>query len=365
MLVRNRVALVAATALTCAGLVAGTPATADTAKKAETPATVKVVAKNLSDPRQISSSGDYFYVAESGLNQIARVTKAGGARKTVVKGVPNAQGVVKAGSKLYMAAGAGGPGAKETPASQRLHVAKPGQSPRVFANLLKFEQTYNPDNQTQGTGPEDDTLSNPYFVVKSKSKGGFLLVADAGANDVLAVSKKGKVSRFFVPQAITTGDCATNTDQNSPAGPSCDPVPTGLAYGPGGLLYVSGLSSEAEGEGRVYVVDKNGKLVKTLTGFTSPTGVAVAPDGTIYVSEAIDGAPEGDPGPGFNPDEIGQIVKVAPDGKRTYAQVSQPSGLLYLDGKLYASARSLYKAFLGAEGQGQIVTVDPSSFVAE
>lgn len=364
MLVRNRVALVAATALTCAGLVGGAPATADTAKAAETPAKVKVVAKNLSDPRQLSASGDFFYVAESGLNQIAKVAKVGGARTTVVKGVPNAQGVVKAGSKLYLAAGSSGPGGKEGPATQRLHVAKPGQSPRVFANLLKYEQTYNPDNQTQGTGPEDDTLSNPYFVVKSKAKGGFLLVADAGANDVLAVSKKGKVSTFFVPQTITTGSCA-DAEQNSPAGNSCDPVPTGLAYGPGGLLYVSGLSSEAEDQGRVYVVDKNGKLVKTLTGFTSPTGVAVAPDGTVYVSEGIDGAPQGPPPPGFNPDEIGQIVKVAPDGKRTYAQVTQPTGLLYLDGKLYASAKSLYKAFLGAEGQGQIVSVDPSSFVAE
>lgn len=365
MLVRNRVALVAATALTCAGLLGSGPATADTPKAAaETPATVKVVAKNLTDPRQVSESGDYFYVAESGLNQVARVTKVGGARRTVVTGIPNAEGVVRADGKIYTTSGAAGPGEQEVAGSRRLYSAKAGHRAKTFADLLEYELKYNPDHQTQGTGPDDDTLSNPFYVVKSKSKNGFLLVADAGANDVLAVSKKGKISTFFVPPTITTGACAT-VEQNSDAGPSCDPVPTGLAYGPKGLLYISGLSSETPKEGRVYVVDKNAKLVKTMSGFTSPTGVAVGPDGSVYVSEALQGFPENGPGPGFDPDSVGQIVKVAPDGTRTFAQVSQPTGLLWDEGKLYASARSLYKAFLGPDGEGQIVSVDPSSFVAQ
>jgi hypothetical protein len=358
MFVRNRVALVAATALACAGLVGGAPAVADTPKKAETPATVKVVAKNLTDPRQLSESGASFYVAESGAGQVAQITKVGGARKTIVSGVANAQGVVRADGKIYATSGSANPGEPQPAGSRRLYVAKPGRTAKTFADLLAYEKKYNPDNQTQGTGPDDDTLSNPFYVIKRKSTG-FLLVADAGANDILAVSKSGKVSTFFVPQAITTGDCA-KAEQNSDAGPSCDPVPTGLAYGPDGLLYISGLSSEAPGEGRVYVIDKNAKLVKTLTGFSSPTGVAVGPDGSVYVSEVLQGLA----GPPPVDDSIGQIVKVAPDGKRTYAQVSQPSGLLWDEGKLYASARSLYKAFNGQANQGQIVSVDPASFVA-
>lgn len=364
MLVRNRVALLAATALTCTGLLGGAPATADTPKAAaETPAKVTVVTANLSDPRQISESGDYFYVAESGLDQVARVTKAGGARKTVVTGVPSIQGVVRADGKIYTASGAGGPDGTEVAGNRRLYVAKPGKKAKSFANLLAYELRVNPDNQDQATGPNDDTLSNPYYVVKRRSDG-FLLAADAGGNDVLAVSKKGRTSTFFVPPNVTTGKCATQ-DQNSAAGPSCDSVPTGLAYGPGGLLYISSLTSDVGGQGRVYVVNKDAKLVKTIDGLSGPTGVAVGPDGSVYVSEVLQGAPEGNPPPGFDVDTVGQIVKVAPDGKRTYAQVSQPSGLLWDEGKLYASARSLYKAFLETDGAGQIVSVDPTSFVAK
>src|SRR5205085_491611 len=107
---------------------------------------------------------------------------------------------------------------------------------------------------------------------------------------VLALSRKGKLSTFFVPQVVTTGDCAT-TPNNSPAGPSCDPTPTGLAYGPDGNLYVAGLTGLAPNEGRVYVVNKNGKLIKTLTGFSNATGVAVGPDGSVYVSDLLQGAP--------------------------------------------------------------------------
>jgi glucose/arabinose dehydrogenase len=360
MLVRNRAAVVAASAITCAGLLGGSPATADTPKvAAETPAKVTVVAGNLTDPRQISESGAYLYVAESVLDQVTRVAKDDGALKTVVTDVPNLQGVVRADGRLYLASGAAGPQGEEVAGSRRVLVARSGQRAKSFANLLAYEQRVNPDNQIQQTGPEADTLSNPFYVVKSKVSGGFLLVADAGANDVLAVSKKGRTSTFFVPPTVTTGDCATQK-QNSDAGPSCDSVPTGLAYGPGGLLYISALTSEVEDQGRVYVVDKNGKLVKTLTGFSGPTGVAVGTDGSVYVSEALQGMA----GPPPVDDSIGQIVKVAPDGKRTYAQVSQPTGLLWDEGRLYASARSLYASFNDQPGKGQVVAVDPTSFVA-
>lgn len=386
MIVRKRLTLVAAAALTCAGLVAAGPASADSPKAppANQPG-VTTLATGLEGPRQLSATSNYLYVAEADAAQVSRVTKSSGAVKLQVSDAAYAQGVVRTGGKFYIASGEPGPEEAERAVngSSELLVAKTRKAPKTFADLLAYELKRNPDNQTQfgDDGNPLDALSNPYFVVKSKVEGGFLLVADAGGNDILAVSKSGKVSTFFVPPTITTGVCAKNTDQNSDAGPSCDPVPTGLAWGRDGNLYISGLSALAPGEGRVYQVNKNGKLLKTWTGFDAPTGVAVGDDGSVYVSELLEGAPEGPPAaakvgsptgrlakaaeePAFDPTTIGQVVKVGTDGKRTYAQVTMPAGLLYTDGKLYASAWAV-AAELGIEDAGQVVTVDDSAFVAK
>ena len=307
------------------------------------------------------------YVAESDVGRITKVVKRSGAKTTVVKDVSNAQGVVPSGGKLYLASGESNPDTNPGTDSggAKLLVAKPRRAPRTFADLLAYELKCNPDNQTQ-FGPDGkplDTLSNPYFVVRDRARHGFLLVADAGANDVLRVDRRGRVSTFFVPPTVTTGDCAKQ-ENNSDAGPGCDAVPTGLAYGLNGDLYVSALTSEVPGQGRVYVVNRNGKLLRTLTGFSAPTGVAVDPAGTVYVSELLQGAPEGNgpPPAGFDPASVGQIVKVTKNGKRSYAQVTMPSGLLFTDNRLYASAWSI-ASFVGLQDAGQIVVVDPSSFI--
>ena len=113
--------------------------------------------------------------------------------------------------------------------------AKASQKPKTFADLLAYELRYNPDNQRQFDehGQPLDAIANPYYVVRSRSKGGFLLLANAGGNDIVAVSKKGTMSTYFVPPSVTTGPCAT-LENDLDAGPSCDAVPTGMAYGPDG-----------------------------------------------------------------------------------------------------------------------------------
>ena len=168
-------------------------------------------------------------------------------------------------------------------------------------------------------------------------------------------------------------------ENNSAAGNSCDPVPTGIAYGPDGNIYISGLSGLVPGEARVYVVNRDGKLLKTHVGLSNAAGVAVGPDGSVYVSDLLQGSPpEMAPAkvassparaaralakaaqeePEFDPSTVGQIVKIAPNGDRTYAQVTLPSGLLWTDGKLYASTNAL-----AGPGAGQVVSVDQSSFL--
>src|SRR5690606_31216292 len=144
------------------------------------------------------------------------------------------------------------------------------------------------------------------------------------------------------------GGCA-GMPNNDPEHPGCDPVPTGLAWGPHGTIYVSTLSAEVPGEGRVYVLDgRSGKVRKVISGFNGPTGVAVSPDGTMYVSEVLHNAPpmDGPPPDDFDPSTVGRIVKVTRHGDRSYAAVTMPTGLEFHDGKLYASAWSI-APFLG------------------
>ena len=358
MLVRNRVALVAATALTCAGLVGGAPASAVSPKVAETPATVTVVASGLNGPRQLNETGGSFYVAESDSGQVTRIRKSDGAKFVVVKDVATAQGVARIDGKIYVAAGEAEPDGNPGVKGAKIYAAKPSRKAKVFADPLAYELKYNPDNQDQfdENGAALDAISNPYYLINRKGPG-LMLMAGAGGNDILGVSSKGKLSTFFVPPPITTGPCV-GIENNSAAGNSCDPVPTGIAYGPDGNLYISGLSGLIPGEARVYVVNRDGKLLKTHVGLSNAAGVAVGPDGSVYVSDLLQGSPpEMAPAkvassparaaralakaaqkePEFDPSTIGQIVKIAPNGDRTYAQVTMPSGLLWTDGKLYAS----------------------------
>jgi hypothetical protein len=382
MIVRNRVALVAATALTCAGLLGGAPATAVSPTAAETPAKVTVIASGLEGPRQLTEKGGFFYVAEADAGQVTRIRRSDRTKRVVVRGLPDAQGVAHIGNRIYATTGEveGKVVRRANAVDAKVYVAKPFARPRAFADPYTFELRYNPDNQDQ-FDPKDghplDAVSNPYYLIEDRGPG-FMLLAAAGGNDVLSVSKKGTLSPFFVPSAITTGVCE-GKDQNSPAGPSCDTTPTGLAYGPNGNLYVSGLSGLAPNEGRVYVVNRYGKLLRTLTGFSNSVGVAVGPDGSVYVSDLLQGAPAPqEPAAdaarasakaaaaddAIDPKAVGQIVKVAPDGKRTYAQVTMPSGLLFKNGVLYANTWAIAGQF-GISKAGQTVAVDPSSFVAK
>ena len=201
-----------------------------------------------------------------------------------------------------------------------------GGTPTQLADLLAHELENNPDGQTQ-FGPEGeplDALSNPFAVIEDRSHKGFVLVADGGANDVLRVEREGDVETFFVPPTVNTGACEglPNNDENTVG---CDAVPTGLAYSPDQKkIYVSALTAEVPGEGRVYVVDaKTGKLHARDQGLQRPDGRRRSSgSGAVFVSELLEGLPAGEPGPDFDPSTVGQIVKVRPDGARSASQVT-------------------------------------------
>ena len=240
------------------------------------------VAVGLNGPLELAEGpGRTLYVTEALLGQVTRVDVRSGSAKPVVTGVGGASGAARIGGKFAIVTGAADtpPPDEEgalTPAAvakpvppASLLVANPGGRARQLADLEKYELEANPDGQVQFVdGVPVDALSNPFFVIDDRyNRRGFALVADGGGNDVLRVDKRGKVSTYFVPPLVTTGACA-GAPNNGPETVGCDSVPTGLAYGPRDTLYVSTLSAEVPGEGRVYVLDaRTAKVKKVLTGF--------------------------------------------------------------------------------------------------
>ncbi len=330
------------------------------------PTEPKVVAEGLNGPFQLAEDGRGLLVTEGDAGQVTHVNPRTGATTPLVTGVPGASGAVRYGTYVALITGEADPESPPPVPGSSVLLAKPGRTPVQFADLMANELKNNPDGQIQfdENGAPLDALSNPFNIITDRTRKGAFIVADAGGNAVLRVSKHGRVSTLFVPPVVRTGECAERPN-NTVDGFGCDPVPTGLAYGPGGKLYISTLGGEAPGAGRVYVIDpRSGRVHHVIKGLDSPTGVAVDRRGVVFVSNVLEGAPAGDgpPPPDFDPSQVGEITRIKPYGGRSVAQVTMPTGLLWRDGALYASAWSI-AGFLGIPDAGQVVKVRSRSFV--
>lgn len=221
-------------------------------------------------------------------------------------------------------------------------------------DLAAFAAAHPQSAYSLGTVPGETAYdSDPYDVVAYR--GGWV-VADAGANDILYVSAAGRVSmlaRFAaIPEQVPAGVFGNPT----PITVDAQAVPTSVAVGPDGALYVGtlrgvpsdpgsasiyrvvpghepqvwasgltsvtaiafdrhgrllatefntgGLLSPPTVTGALVRVSDNGQTVTTLPvpGLYQPTGVAVSRDGTVYVSNYGDNT-----GASSSP---GEIVKV-------------------------------------------------------
>ncbi len=196
---------------------------------------------------------------------------------------------------------------------------------RTVANIARFEINRDPD----GEGVD----SNPYALLALRSQ---TLVADAGG-DYIASVRQGKVRLW-----------ATLPEY----GKRVDAVPTIITRGGDGKIYVGELHSEQPGEARVHRYDRRGNELRSWGGFTTITGVARTKDGTLYVSELFGGDCDGDSC------ALGQVTRVAPNGKRTTMPVPFPAGIAARGDRVMVSAFSVAsaKGFGGSSRQtsGQI-----------
>jgi hypothetical protein len=159
--------------------------------------------------------------------------------------------------------------------------------------------------------------------------GGRTFVADAGANLLAEVTDRGGVKTLQYFQV--------------PSGSPTDAVPTCVAKGPDGALYVGELlgGTFAPGGARVWRVVVSGSAVHASVwkrGFTTIQGCGFDKWGNFYATEfQTDGLPSDNP--------AGDVVKIAPNGHRSHLGTGQlfwPSGFAAAqDGSIYVSNCSI------------------------
>ena len=292
---------------------------------------ISVVAEDLAGPLQVDvAANGTIYVTEAFAGQVTQIDRKG--RRSVLLGRPGAfvPGVGVHGGRVFVTATV-----EEGDASSQLLTL--AQSGRVVheADLLEYELRVNPDDQRHydDAGMPMDAIANPYDVLALPGR---TLIADAGGNVINQVRANGEISTLTVLPVSTQSPC-DEIPNNTVSGVGCDPVPTGIALGPDGYLYVSGLGGEVEGH--VWKIDaRTGAIVETWSGLPPLTGIAVAPDGTVYVSS------------GFTD----QVLRIDPATGSVTGSVAVPTatGLTWSDGRLLVTS-----AF-----HGTLFSVDPSAF---
>jgi hypothetical protein len=205
-----------------------------------------------------------------------------------------------------------------------------GGANTAVASFGPYEARFNPDGSTMDLPSNPSIDSNPYAVVPYN---GGLAVADAAANDVLFVSPAGQISTLAVLPNIA---------------PLSDAVPTSLAVGPDGALYIGELGGVGSGNDvgnvNVYRVVPGQAPTVFASGLTMIGDIAFDQAGRLLVLE-IDTAGLLDPSPVPQP---GALIRINADGSRTTlasAGLEFPLGIAVArDGSVYATNYGVFPA---------------------
>jgi len=305
------------------------------------PGTVSIVADNLNNPRQIAIHDGAIYVAEAGTGGDICPPDAGGACVGFTGSVTRVKhgdaervqtGLISIASpegdtvgvdslafgkhdQLYgVASGTCGIDPNTLPADIAAQLGQVlrlngGTDTTAVADPQGFECTQNPDGQ--------EADSDPYGLA---IRGHKIFVADAAGNDVV------KFDKHKAPEATVL----STTSQ---------PVPTSLAWGPHGDLFIGTLNFEGgPGAATVYRLNVHtGELSVYATGLTAITSLAFGDHGRLYVTEWTTGFDANGPSPD------GDVVSIPYGGGTEGRQVIGagslhfPTGVAVSCGNVYVS----------------------------
>jgi hypothetical protein len=310
--------------------------------------TVKVVATHLNAPKHLTFADGGVYVVESGAGgpvgakncvtgpstegaglanfcegrtgAVAFVTSKGA--KVVVRGLPSViqegSGEVSGPSAVAIGSHGAALSYQDALVNKRGGNALPPPAKTVFgtvallggkvAHIARFDARHPQKTFSLGTSPGETAWdSDPYDVVTYR--GGYAVV-DAAANALLKVSASGRVSllaRFptkteTVPAGVLGPTAVTVTAQA---------VPTSVAVGPDGALYVGILRGVPSTPGTAYIyrVVPGHKPTIWASGLTSVTAIAFDTRGRLLATELSTG------GLLSPPTVPGALVRISRNGK--------------------------------------------------
>jgi hypothetical protein len=178
----------------------------------------------------------------------------------------------------------------------------------VLADLAAFAAAHPQPASSLGDFPGETAYnSDPYDV--AAYRGGYV-VADAGANDLLEVSEQGTISVLARFRALSEVAPANLIGNPKPITIKAQAVPTSVAVGPDGALYVGLLRGVPSDPGTAYIYRVVPGQQPTIwaRGLTAVTAIAFDSAGRLLATEYnVDGllAPDTDPG---------ALVRISCDG---------------------------------------------------
>ena len=203
--------------------------------------------------------------------------------------------------------------------------ATPSGAYKVVADIAGYEAAVNPAGGTVD--------SNPYGVL---AQPGRRIIADAGGNSIIEVLANGRVQTFAVPGA-----------------PGAQTVPTSVAEGPDGAIYVGQLTGFPffRGAASVLRISSDGGSVTTFaSGFTAIVDIAFDAGGALYVLEVASGqvAPFPPPNPGLG---IGRLKRQCPGA----SPVVLLDGLTFPGGVAIGPDGAAYVTNFGTSASGEVL----------